>query len=94
MTTASIAELKARLSAYLDQVKAGEEVIVTERGHAVARVVPFTQSGPAPSRYDEMVRAGLLIPRKRAHVPLPLPAVEDPEGAGLRYLLEERDQGR
>jgi antitoxin (DNA-binding transcriptional repressor) of toxin-antitoxin stability system len=35
--TASVAQLKAKLSAYLDTVKAGEEVIVTERGHAIAR---------------------------------------------------------
>jgi prevent-host-death family protein len=93
MATASIAELKAKLSAYLDKVKAGEEVIVTERGHAVARVVPFTRSGPAPARYDEMVRSGLLIPAPRTPGSLPLPSVEDPEGLALKYVLEEREHG-
>lgn len=33
-------ELKARLSAYLAQVKRGETVSVTERGHVVARIIP------------------------------------------------------
>ena len=94
MATASIADLKAKLSAYLEKVKAGEEVIVTERGHAVARVVPYTRSGPSPARYEEMVRAGLIIPARRKPGPLPLPSVEDPEGHALRYLLEDREQGR
>ena len=38
---ASVVELKARLSEYLRLVKAGHEVVVTERGVPVARVVPL-----------------------------------------------------
>jgi len=34
MKSAAISKLKASLSEYLDRVKAGEEVIVTERGRA------------------------------------------------------------
>ena len=36
MTTVAIRELKNRLSEYLRRVKAGERVVVTERGKAVA----------------------------------------------------------
>ncbi|MFI5312233.1 MAG: type II toxin-antitoxin system Phd/YefM family antitoxin, partial [Gemmatimonadales bacterium] len=32
MKTASISELKARLSAFLDIVREGDEVLVTDRG--------------------------------------------------------------
>jgi prevent-host-death family protein len=38
--TAAVAELKAQLSRYLSRVKAGEEILVTERGTPVARLVP------------------------------------------------------
>jgi prevent-host-death family protein len=36
MTTVAIRELKNRLSEYLRKVKAGERVVITERGRAVA----------------------------------------------------------
>jgi len=36
MTTVAVRELKNRLSEYLRKVKAGERVVVTERGKAVA----------------------------------------------------------
>jgi len=95
MTTASVAELKAKLSAYLEVVKAGEEVVVTERGHAVARVVPFTRSGPTPAEYEDMLRSGQLRP-PRKRVPRdfwrrPLAAV--PAGAAVRAVLAEREAG-
>ncbi len=38
---AKVSELKASLSKYLARVKAGEEVIVTERGKPVAKLVPI-----------------------------------------------------
>ena len=49
MRTAGVAGLKAKLSKYLEAVKAGEEVIVTEHGKAIARVVPYTRSGATPA---------------------------------------------
>lgn len=96
MRTAGVAQLKARLSEYLDQVKAGEEVVVTERGKAVARLVPYTRSGPSPAELEEMERAGLI---RRAKKKLPAdfwdePLVPDPEGHLLRILLEDREEGR
>jgi prevent-host-death family protein len=39
-----IRELKAQLSGYMKRVKAGETVIITERGRAVGRIVPMEQS--------------------------------------------------
>jgi prevent-host-death family protein len=38
MSTISVAEAKARLSELLDRVEAGEEVIITRRGKAIARL--------------------------------------------------------
>lgn len=42
MRTLNVAEAKAHLSAVLSQVEAGEEIVITRRGQAVARIVPET----------------------------------------------------
>ena len=58
-TTANIAQIKARLSEYLSQVKIGSEVVITERGMPVARLVPLapTRNGPrAKSGSSDRVR--------------------------------------
>jgi prevent-host-death family protein len=40
MKTVGLAEAKTHLSALLDAVEAGDEVVITRRGQAVARLVP------------------------------------------------------
>jgi prevent-host-death family protein len=53
-----IRELRAGLSRWLDRVRAGEELIVTDRGTPVARVTPIDQPRP----FDRMVATGLVTP--------------------------------
>jgi prevent-host-death family protein len=65
-----IRELKNNLSRYLERVRNGEEVIVTDRGKPVARLAAID----APtSRLDEPIRLGLVQPPKSKvrHVPGP-----------------------
>jgi prevent-host-death family protein len=96
MTTASISELKARLSAFLDLVRAGDEVLVTDRGRVIARLVRVGGAAEKDSRRDLLVRTGQLqLPR----APLPKgfrrarrPA--DAKGRSLAALLEERAEDR
>lgn len=40
MRTLTLAETKAHLSAVVDQVVEGEEIVITRRGRPVARIVP------------------------------------------------------
>ena len=40
MHTVSVAEAKAHLSELLNQVEAGEEIVITRRGQPVARLAP------------------------------------------------------
>lgn len=50
MRTMSLAETKAHLSAVVDSVEAGEEVVITRHGRPVARIVaesPTRSSDPA-----------------------------------------------
>jgi prevent-host-death family protein len=93
MVVTSIATLKASLSEFLVGVKAGGEVIVTERGRPVARIVPYESGG---AELDELVRTGRV---RRSRSPLPKgfwseqrPA--DPSGRLLQALLEERETSR
>lgn len=92
-----VAELKARLSAYLDKVKAGEEVVVTEHGRPVARLVPvFSDAERSNARLQRLVRSGAVLP---ARGPMPAELHQPPavrlRGAGvLDALLDERDDGR
>lgn len=67
MKTVGIAELKARLSEYLRGVRRGQELTVVDRATPVARIVPYTEDGPAL-----VVRRAL--PGRRVHaVKLPPP---------------------
>lgn len=96
MKYASITQLKARLSQFLDAVRQGEEIMVTDRGTPVARLAPVRGPVAEDARRDQLVRNGRLRPPRR---PLPdgfwdRPRPSDPEGRGLFALLEEREEGR
>lgn len=43
MDTVGIRELKANLSRYVARARAGERIIVTDRGEQVAEIVPLSQ---------------------------------------------------
>ena len=43
MTRANVSALKARLSAYLAEVRGGAEVLVYDRATPIARLVPFKE---------------------------------------------------
>ena len=47
---------KNRLSALLDQVEQGGEVIITRHGRAVARLVPVSGTAPQEARLAAMAR--------------------------------------
>jgi prevent-host-death family protein len=58
-----VRELKNNLSRYLDRVQAGEDVIVTERGLAVARL---SSLGHPTDRLAELIAAGVVRPPRSA----------------------------
>ena len=83
MKTVGIAELKARLSAYLKVVRKGHPVVVMDRGAPVARIVPLG---------DERE----LVVRKplRALHSVKLPARPTRGVDSVALLLEERERER
>ncbi len=42
MRTTNIADLRNRLTQYLQEVRAGEEIVVRDRQRPIAKIVPFT----------------------------------------------------
>lgn len=97
MKTASITEIKNSLSAYIDQVRAGESVIVTDRGVVVARLDPVVQGATSTGRLARLERAGLV---RAGHAAPPLDLLRTPaprptgDASALRALLDERRDGR
>lgn len=97
MDKAAVSRLKARLSEYLAKVKAGEEVVVTERGRPVARLIPV-EAG------EESGEQGRLLALERAgEIRLgsgkiggdfwEMFRLEDAEGSVRSAVSEERAEG-
>ncbi len=47
MISVGIKELKTRLSSYVDKVRHGEEIVITEHGKEVALVIPISKERSA-----------------------------------------------
>jgi prevent-host-death family protein len=61
MKTVMISDLKAQLSAHLQRVQRGEEVLVCDRRKPVARIVPIRLEDH--SRYEQrLIARGILTP--------------------------------
>ena len=92
MTTASISEAKAKLSALLDKVKAGETVTITDRGTPIARIVPLAPADVDwEERLERLERQGVVRrPKKKLDLDwfLSRPLPESRESV-LEALLEE-----
>lgn len=97
MEKASVSQLRASPGRYLARVKAGEEVLVTERGRPVARIVPL--SGDEASSDDKLARLERAGLARRGNGALSAgfwdaKGPEDKEGRGLAALLSDREEGR
>ncbi|MBI2763285.1 MAG: type II toxin-antitoxin system prevent-host-death family antitoxin [Chloroflexi bacterium] len=77
-----VRELRQNLSIYLDRVKAGETLDVTEHGQPVARLIPNLRA--RLSILDQMIADGRATPATFDHRLIPPP----PRIAGGRPLSE------
>jgi prevent-host-death family protein len=94
MRRATITEAKNGLSALIDQVKAGETILITDRGVPVARLEP-TSPVDWDARLARLERQG-LIHRGTGDVRkiLERPLVKTVDGSSVvALLLEERESG-
>lgn len=92
---ASVSDVKAHLSAYLERVKAGEEIVVTDRGVPVARLVPI-RFAIEEGRLAQLSALGIMrLPERELPEEILSPAgVDDEDGSVLAALIDERREGR
>jgi antitoxin (DNA-binding transcriptional repressor) of toxin-antitoxin stability system len=102
MERTTISQLKARLSAYLKKVRAGQTILILDRDEPVARLERVSGGGAGSGdeeagedRLNRLERAGLL---RRATRPLNLDRLRAPalrtDTSLLQALLEERRDAR
>lgn len=87
-----VRELRQNLSVYLDRVKNGESLIVTEHGQVVA----VLQQPPRPvvSTLDRLIAEGRVTPPTRSIRDLPPPKPLPPGAPPLNQILDELREDR
>lgn len=98
MKTTSISHLKNNLSALIDQVRAGNTILITDRNQPVAKLAPIEPADQTDDqRLDELERKGLITRggEKLLDEFFTLPRAKSKPGASvLDALLDERREGR
>jgi len=69
MAEVGIRDLRDHLSRYLERVQAGEEVVVPDRGRAIARMLPLR----GERTIDRLIREGRVRPAPTQERSLPTP---------------------
>lgn len=88
-----IREAKANLSKLLRMVEKGKEVVLTDHGRPVGKLVPIDQGAlPLSSRIKMMEEKGILEPvTGKGPRPLP-PPIPVEKGMAQTLLAEDRDR--
>jgi prevent-host-death family protein len=97
MINANISTIKSRLSSYLDQVKCGETVIISDRAHPVAILSPYRphDGGEWGPRLADLVRRGMAATRGKRNTSFKIkPKDIGRESHLVEAILEERASGR
>jgi prevent-host-death family protein len=84
MAEVGVRELRDHLSRYLDRVRAGEEVVITDRGRPIARVLPVS----GERTIDRLVREGRVRPASSQERSLSTPLVT--QGTVSDLVTEQR----
>lgn len=91
MRSVNIGDLKARLSAHIQMVRDGEEVLVCDRNKPVARIVPCRLDDQTERERHLIARGVLAPPKKKRRAPLPPPAGNVSDEVMERIWREERE---
>lgn len=84
--TVGVRDLKNQLSRYLDRVQHGEEVIVTDRGRPVARLIALDRSG---DQLAALIASGDVRPPKSGSRHRPASRIKA-HGSVSELLAEQR----
>jgi prevent-host-death family protein len=91
MVTAGIKELKNQLSRYIAIVKKGDDVLITERGRVIARVVKedSRRSSLRMALQTLVLKGQVVLPTREINRRVPAP-VKLPGKAVSEMVLEDR----
>ena len=94
MQAVGVRDLKSRLTHYLRLIKAGERVIVTERGKPIALIRPVDGAETQVSieeRLAVLAKQGLIrLPLKKGRFDLKIPPIKSKGKAASRIVIEDR----
>ena len=91
MISAGIKEIKNNLSRLLTKVKAGEEILITERGRPIARIVKENQGDKSIRvALGPLVQRGLITLPGRSIMKDPIPVLEVPGRSVSDMVIEDR----
>jgi prevent-host-death family protein len=86
-----VRELRQNLSVYLQRVKEGQSLDVTEHGRRVARLVPAAQQ---ESRWERLLAEHRITPGRGSLAELGSPPLGPPGKSATEILREMRDEER
>ncbi|NQU65705.1 MAG: type II toxin-antitoxin system prevent-host-death family antitoxin [SAR324 cluster bacterium] len=94
-TKVGIREAKIHLSKYIRIVQQGKEVILTDRGHPVGKIVPIqTNEIPQSVRIQKLEEKGVLEVLPRGYfkkLPTPIPVADN---IAQSFLSQDRNNDR
>ena len=94
MKTVNIAELKNRLSVYLNHVRTGQEVLVRDRNTPIARIVPVAHGADQDDELQSLAAQGKvrLAENEMDESFWEMPAPRVSAGVLRRVLDREREE--
>ena len=96
MKTVNIAELKNQLSAYLQFVKNGEEIIVRDHNLPIARIVPLSLVDISEEERRLVASGAMKLPERAIDWQefWSLPAGDVSRDVAVQAVHDEREEGR
>ncbi len=86
-----IREAKIKLSKLLKSVQKGREILITDRGRPVGKIIPVEpETLPLAERIQELERQGWIEPQKKKRPRELHPPIQLPGELAQKYLKQER----
>ena len=90
-TSVGIREAKIHLSHLMKKVRRGMEIVITERGRPIGKIVPLHRSPLSlADRINELEMRGIIEEKKSPSKPLPPPLPLEGDVA-QKFLRQDRD---
>ena len=98
MKTVNVAVLKNRLSAYLQEVRAGEEIVIRDRNLPIAKLVPLSPLDASTEELTLVASGELQLPSEKLNerafwsIGADNPVNVDALAASRRAISEDREE--